>query len=164
MNKPFGKVSRREFYIALFLRNDDVISNLKGVILAGVLMYASIRDIHTRVVPDWIWITVAGLGLIGIQLQDLPGMIFSAIAVLLILIPLTVLMKEWSLGGADIKVSAAGAFILGGLHGLYALILGITLAVITVPLIYMICHQQEKQSFALIPYLAAGIMIVYLFI
>jgi len=52
-------------------------------------------------VPDWIWITVAGLGLIGIQLQDLPGMIFSAIAVLLILIPLTVLMKEWSLGGAD---------------------------------------------------------------
>ena len=136
---------------------------LKGILLAGVLLYAAVRDIRTHEVPDWVWAAVAGIGLIGIHLQDLPGMIFSAAAVLLIQIPAAVMMKDRALGGADIKISAAGAFLLSGMRGLYALILGMALAVIIVPLIRRIRRQKEKQPFALVPYLAAGIMAVFLF-
>ncbi|MBR3991370.1 MAG: prepilin peptidase, partial [Clostridia bacterium] len=66
------------------------------------------------------------------------------------------------IGGADIKLSAAGAFLLGWQKGLAALILGLTLSLIVVPIVRRIRHEDSRKAFALVPFLAVGIMTAHL--
>ena len=135
---------------------------VRGILLAGLLIYGSIHDIRTHTMPDWVWMGVAGAGFIGCRLHDLPSMLLGAAAVLLIEVPLAVLLKDRAIGGADIKLSAAGAFLLGWQKGLAALILGLTLSLIIVPIVRRIRHEDNRKAFALVPFLAVGIMTAYL--
>ena len=63
---------------------------------------------------------------------------------------------------ADIKLSAAGAFLLGWQKGLAALILGLTLSLIVVPVARRIRHEDNRKAFPLVPFLAVGIMTAFL--
>ena len=131
---------------------------VRGILLAGLLLYGSIHDIRTHTMPDWVWMGVAGTALLGMKLSALPSMFLGAAAVLLIEVPLAVLLKDRAIGGADIKLSAAGAFLLGWQKGLAALILGLTLSLIVVPIARRIRHDDNRKAFALVPFLAVGIM------
>ena len=131
---------------------------VQGILLAGFLLYGSIHDIRTHTMPDWVWMGIAAAGFIGIRLHDLPSMLLGAAAVLLIEVPLAVLLKDRAIGGADIKLSAAGAFLLGWQKGLAALILGLTLSLIVVPVARRIRHEDNRKAFPLVPFLAVGIM------
>ena len=131
---------------------------VRGILLAGFLLYGSIHDIRTHTMPDWVWMGVAGTALLGMKLSALPSMLLGAAAVLLIEVPLAVLLKDRAIGGADIKLSAAGAFLLGWQKGLAALILGLTLSLIIVPIVRRIRHEDNRKAFPLVPFLAAGIM------
>ena len=131
---------------------------VRGILLAGLLLYGSIHDIRTHTMPDWVWMGVAGTALLGMKLSALPSMLLGAAAVLLIEVPLAVLLKDRAIGGADIKLSAAGAFLLGWQKGLAALILGLTLSLIVVPIVRRIRHEDNRKAFALVPFLAVGIM------
>ena len=131
---------------------------VQGILLAGFLLYGSIHDIRTHTMPDWVWMGVAGTALLGMKLSALPSMLLGAAAVLLIEVPLAVLLKDRAIGGADIKLSAAGAFLLGWQKGLAALILGLTLSLIVVPIVRRIRHEDNRKAFALVPFLAVGIM------
>ena len=131
---------------------------VQGILLAGLLLYGSIHDIRTHTMPDWVWMGVAGTALLGMKLSALPSMLLGAAAVLLIEVPLAVLRKDRAIGGADIKLSAAGAFLLGWQKGLAALILGLTLSLIVVPIVRRIRHEDNRKAFALVPFLAVGIM------
>ena len=63
-----------------------------------------------------------------------------------------------SIGGADIKLSAACAFMLGTVQGMTGLMIGLILAVI----INSIKNRKKKhEGFPLIPYLAVGFMTAY---
>lgn len=63
-----------------------------------------------------------------------------------------------SIGGADIKLSAACAFMLGTVQGMTGLMIGLILAVI----INSIKNRKKKhEGFPLIPYLAVGFMAAY---
>ena len=135
---------------------------VRGILLAGLLLYGSVHDIRTHTMPDWVWMGIAGAGFIGCHLHDLPSMLLGAAAVLLIEVPLAVLLKDRAIGGADIKLSAAGAFLLGWQKGLAALILGLTLSLIVVPIVRRIRHEDSRKAFALVPFLAVGIMTAYL--
>ena len=135
---------------------------VRGILLAGLLLYGSIHDIRTHTMPDWVWMGVAGTALLGMKLSALPSMLLGAAAVLLIEVPLAVLLKDRAIGGADIKLSAAGAFLLGWQKGLAALILGLTLSMIVVPIVRRIRHEDNRKAFALVPFLAVGIMTAYL--
>ena len=135
---------------------------LREILLAGLLLYGSICDIRTHTMPDRIWMGIAGISFLGIRLCDLPSMLLGAAAVLLIEVPLAVLLKDRAIGGADIKLSAAGAFLLGWQKGLAALILGLTLSLIVVPIVRRIRHEDNRKAFALVPFLAVGIMTAYL--
>ena len=135
---------------------------VRGILLAGLLLYGSIHDIRTHTMPDWVWMGVAGTALLGMKLSALPSMLLGAAAVLLIEVPLAVLLKDRAIGGADIKLSAAGAFLLGWQKGLAALILGLTLSLIIVPVARRIRHEDNRKAFALVPFLAVGIMTAYL--
>lgn len=131
---------------------------LREILLAGLLLYGSICDIRTHTMPDRIWMGIAGISFLGIRLCDLPSMLLGAAAVLLIEVPLAVLLKDRAIGGADIKLSAAGAFLLGWQKGLAALILGLTLSLIIVPIVRRIRHEDNRKAFPLVPFLAVGIM------
>ena len=131
---------------------------IQELLLAGLLLYGSIHDIRTHTMPDWIWMGITGISFLGIRLYDLPSMLLGAIAVLVIEVPLAVALKERAIGGADIKLSAAGAFLLGWQKGLTALILGLTLSLIVVPIVRRIRHEDNRNAFPLVPFLAVGIM------
>ena len=135
---------------------------VQGTLLAGFLLYGSISDIRTHTVPDWVWMGVAGSALIGLELSSLPSMLLGAAAVLLIEVPLAVSMRDRAIGGADIKISAAGAFLLGWRRGLAALILGLILAILIVSIVRLIRHDKRDRPFPLVPLLAAGQLVLYL--
>lgn len=77
-------------------------------------------------------------------------------------VPLAVIMKDKAIGGADIKISAAAAFLLGSFRGLAALISGLLLAVTVMPAVKRIRKEENDVPFPLVPFLAAGIITVYL--
>ena len=152
----------------------------QGILFAGFLICGSISDLRTHTVPDWVWMGIAGSALIGMRLSSLPSIcntpqaycseivrgtisgLLGAAVVLLIEVPLAVAMKDRAIGGADIKISAAGAFLLGWRRGLAALILGLLLFVVIIPLVRLIRHEKQDKAFPLVPFLAAGQLAVYL--
>lgn len=96
------------------------------------------------------------------KLSSLPSMLLGAAAVLLIEVPLAAAMKDRAIGGADIKISAAGAFLLGWRKGLAALILGLLLSIVIMSIVRAVRHEKQDKRFALVPFLAAGQLAVYL--
>lgn len=133
---------------------------LQGMVLCLALLYASAADIRTREVPDSLPVTIAVAGLIGRTPEEIPLMILAAVAVTIPQLAAAV-MKPGSYGGADIKIMASGAFLLGLSRGLTAIITGLLLAVVCTALVRKIRKQAMKASFALAPYLSAGILLAY---
>ena len=70
----------------------------------------------------------------------------------------TAAVTKSSIGGADIKLSAACAFMLGTVQGMTGLMIGLILAVI----VNSIKNRKKKhEGFPLIPYLAVGFTAAY---
>ena len=134
---------------------------IQGILYTGFLTFGSISDIRTHTVPDWVWMGVAGTAVIGMKLSSFPSMLLGAAAVLLIEVPLAVAMKDRAIGGADIKISAAGAFLLGWRKGLAALIAGLMLSILIMPVVRAIRHEKQDTRFALVPFLSAGQLALY---
>ena len=133
---------------------------LQGMVLCLALLYASAADIRTREVPDSLPVIIAVAALIGRTPAELPIMLLAAVAVTIPQLAAAV-MKPGSYGGADIKIMASGAFLLGLSRGLTAIITGLLLAVVCTALVRKIRKQAMKASFALVPYLSAGILLAY---
>jgi len=146
--------------IALSLRFGFEMELVQGVILCLILLYAANSDIRTREVSDTISLMIAIIAFIGAELSDIPTMLLAA--VLITLPQLAVAMwKPGTYGGADIKLMAACAFLLGFDKGLFAIVVSLLLAVVCI-LIYRKAKKQDtKASFALIPYLAIGCMTAF---
>ena len=94
---------------------------------------------------------------IGTDMAALPNMILSALLVGGIMLMTTVITKS-QMGGADIKLSAACAFMLGTVQGFAGLMLGLIAAMI-VNIIEN--RKKDTEGFPLIPYLAVGFMAAY---
>ena len=133
---------------------------LQGMVLCLALLYASAADIRTREVPDSLPVIIAVAALTGRMPAELPIMLLAAVAVTIPQLAAAV-MKPGSYGGADIKIMASGAFLLGLSRGLTAIIAGLLLAVVCTALVRKIRKQAMKASFALVPYLSAGILLAY---
>ena len=135
---------------------------LKFLILLGILLYASIKDLREHEVPNTVWKLIAVLGLVNIGLRDLPSMILGAALVFFPQIIPAVINTEKAMGGADIKISTACAFLLGAGKGLAAFIFGLTLFVVIVPIIRKVRHEKNGDPFPMMPFLAVGIIAAYL--
>ena len=135
---------------------------LKFLILLGILLYASIKDLREHEVPDTVWKLIAVLGLVNISLRELPSMLLGAALVFLPQIIPAVINTEKAIGGADIKISTACAFLLGAGRGLAAFIIGLTLFVIVVPILRKIRHEENGESFPMVPFLSVGTIAAYL--
>ena len=135
---------------------------LKFLILLGILLYASIKDLREHEVPNTVWKLIAVLGLVNISLRDLPSMLLGAALVFLPQIIPAVINTEKAMGGADIKISTACAFLLGTGRGLAAFIIGLTLFVIVVPILRKIRHEENGEPFPMVPFLSVGTIAAYL--
>ena len=134
---------------------------IKTIILLALFLYASVRDIKTREVQDSISVMLLILGLVDTDIARLPAMICGALLVFLPQFVSALINPSKALGGADIKLSSAAAFLLGAQMGLFALIIGLTLTVIVMPIIRRIRKLPKDQPFPLIPFLSIGIVAGY---
>lgn len=135
---------------------------LKFLILLGILLYASIKDMREHEVPNTVWKLIAMLGLVNISLRDLPSMFLGAALVFLPQVIPAVINSEKAMGGADIKISTACAFLLGASKGLAAFIIGLTLFVVIVPILRKIRHEENGEPFPMVPFLSVGTIAAYL--
>ena len=127
-----------------------------------MLLYASAKDIKTREVPDSVSVMLLILGLVDTDIARLPSMLFGMFLVFIPQFISALINPSKALGGADIKLSSAAAFLLGAQMGLFALIIGLTLTVIVMPIIRRIRKLPKDQPFPLIPFLSIGIVARYL--
>ena len=135
---------------------------LKFLILLGILLYASIKDLREHEVPNTVWKLIAMLGLVNISLRDLPSMLLGAALVFLPQIIPAVINTDKAMGGADIKISTACAFLLGAGRGLAAFIIGLTLFVVIVPILRKVRHEENGEPFPMVPFLSVGTIAAYL--
>ena len=146
------------FYsLALALRYGVSLVAMQGLLLFLILLYASCSDLTSHTMDDYLWVMVGILGLLG-----LPSMLIGAAMVFVPQILLALLPPHKALGGADIKLSTAVAFLLGWQKGLAALLLGLILAVIVMLIVQRFNRKKKKQAFALIPFLSVGAMVMFL--
>ena len=132
---------------------------LKGIILLQILLYASVSDIQTHEVKDFISVLIFITGFIGVTLSDIPMMLFSGLAIGGVLL-ICAMVSGNRLGGADVKLSAACAFLLGFSKSIAGIVIGLFVSVI----VNLIIQKQKKlknQPFPLVPYLSVGFMLMY---
>ena len=130
--------------LALYFRYGWSVRAAQGILLMLVLLYASCSDLTSHTMDDCLWVMVALLGLYSISTVGLPSMLTGAVMVFM---PqyLTALLSRKALGGADIKLSVALAFLLGWERGLAALIAGLLGAVIVMSIIQTVRKKRKKQ-------------------
>ena len=132
---------------------------LKGIILLQILLYASVSDIQTHKVKDFISVLIFITGFIGATLSDIPMMLFSGLVIGGVLL-ICAMVSGNRLGGADVKLSAACAFLLGFSKSIAGLVIGLFVSVI-VNLIIQKQKKSKNQPFPLVPYLSIGFMLMY---
>ena len=125
------------------------------------MLYASVMDIKTREVPDSVSVMLLILGLVDVSIKEIPQMLLGMVLVFMPQLISALINPSKALGGADIKITSSAAFLFGAQRGLFALIVGLTLAVIVMPIIRKIRNLPKDQPFPLIPFLSVGIVAGY---
>ena len=143
------------------LRFGFTLATVQGILLGFVLLYASCSDLTDHTMDDFLWVMVAMLGLCSVGTVGLPSMLIGAV---MVFVPqmLSALLCKNPIGGADIKLTTALAFLLGWQKGLAVLIVGMLLAVITMLVAQKVKKSKKKQPFALIPFLSVAAMVIFL--
>ncbi len=133
-----------------------------GVFLACLLLYASCSDLTDHHMDDHIWVTVLALGLCSVGRFGIVSMLIGAA---MVFVPQMLVSRSSgkgnTLGGADIKLSTALAFLLGWQRGLAALMAGLLVAVIVMAIVQKLNRKKRRQPFALIPFLASAATVVF---
>ncbi len=148
--------------LAMFITFGLSVTLIQGMFLFFVLLYASISDITSHTVDDSAWIIVFALALLNIQTIGLRSMILSGLAVSIPQLALAILPPHKTLGGADIKLSVALAFLLGFARGF-----GAYLVALIVATAFMSLYNRKKQiksdkPFPLVPFLSGAAMLAFL--
>jgi len=135
-------------------------SILQGMLFSFLLMVASYTDIKRREIPDTICLLIALTGLLRFSFVNLLG--------ILVALPFLIaaMIKENSIAGGDIKLTAAVGVVLGFRRGMYGLMIGLTLLVLFYIILVIVARIRRKQvakdlSMPLAPFLGIGFMIIY---
>ena len=132
---------------------------IKGIIFLQILLYASVSDIQTHEVKDFVSVLIFITGFIGVTLSDIPMMLFSGLAIGGVLL-ICAMVSGNRLGGADVKLSAACAFLLGFSKSIAGLVIGLFLAIIC-NIYFSHKNKTKGKAFPLVPYLSIGFMAMY---
>jgi len=138
---------------------------IQAVFFTALLAAASFIDMQRRAIPDSICALIALAGLITFSPAKLCGILAAA--------PLLIaaVCKEGSIGGGDIKLTAASGFVLGIAGGAAGLVIGLS----TMLLFHaggkvrrllrkgMPIHKTEATALPMAPFLSVGFAVVYFF-
>lgn len=138
------------------------ITAIQGIFLMFVLLYASCSDLTDHTVDDYVWVIVLALGLASARTEGLPSMLIGAICVFVPQFLIALIPPHKTLGGADIKLSTALAFLLGWQRGLAAYMVGLLLAIIVMCIVNKVRKNKGNTAFALVPFLSVAAMVVFL--
>jgi len=133
-----------------------------AIFFFAALCWAAVQDIRKKEVDDTIHVMIAVISLIGFAWANLPAMLLGA-AISALPLFLAALVKQGSIGGADIKLMAASGLILGAERGMIALIIGLFSGVACTFLYRKAKKAGMKTSFPFVPFLATGCAAAYLF-
>lgn len=154
--------------IVLFLRYGATLELVQGVFLTFILMYATWSDLTSHTVDDCIWVLILALGVSSMATVGLASMLFGAFAVFVPQIVMSLIPKCKPIGGADLKISTAVAFLLGWQRGIIAFVAGLFIAVVFMTL-YNKFNAESKEAdsaekpFALVPFLSVAAMVLFMF-
>ena len=92
-------------------------------------------------------------------------MVLGALFVIIPQLAMAILPPHKTLGGADIKLSTALAFLLGTWRGLGAYLIGLVIAVIYMAIYNRVkkTETKEEKAFALVPFLSIAAMVLFMF-
>ena len=138
------------------------LTTVKGMILCLILMYASLSDIRFHEVPNFVWAMIGILAFVGFEPEDLPSMLIGAVAVFVPQLAVSIIKPNRAIGGADIKISTALAFMLGAEKGIFSVIVGMLAAVIGVFIARKATKHRTDEAFPLVPFLAAGAVLAFM--
>ena len=148
--------------LILLLLHGVTLVSVKGMILCMILMWASISDIAKHEVPDFTTVSILILAFVGFEPANLPSMIVGAVVLFTPQFVVSILRPARAVGGADMKISAALGFLLGAEKGLFAVITGLTISVISMLIVRKIRKESNKEPFALVPFLSFGAMLAFI--
>lgn len=160
-NLPVNLIISGAVALLTLLRFGFTLTAVQGILLSFVLLYASCSDLTDHTMDDHLWIMVTMLGLLSVGTIGLASMLIGAVMVFVPQLLSAMLCKN-PIGGADIKLSTALAFLLGWQKGLAVLVLGMLLAVVTMLAVRKFKKSKKKQPFALIPFLSVAAMAVFI--
>lgn len=129
----------------------DCFKTVKAILSLCVILYASILDITTRIIPNRIYVFQLLTGLIYCDMGSLTGLILTAIPLCIT----AAVCKDF--GGGDVKFGSLCGFILKGTNGLTALAIGSILCLAVVPIIRKLSGDPAKwRRVPLIPFFSIG--------
>ena len=145
----------------LLIRFGPTLVAVKGLILCMILLWASLSDIARHEVPDFITVMILILAFVGFETGNLPSMLIGASAVFVPQMIVSVIRPGKAIGGADIKISTALAFLLGFEKGIFAMLIGMLSGVIFMVIVRKVRKEKSKDPFALVPFLSFGALLAY---
>lgn len=133
---------------------------VQAALFIALLLAASAFDIRKRIVPNTICALIAGAGL----LQFSPARLLGVLAALPLL--LAAMGREGSMGGGDIKLTAAAGLVLGLGGGLVGMALGLAQALLFYGVRKLCALLDRKRppvplALPLAPFLSLGFTAVY---
>ena len=151
--------------IALFLRYGASLELVQGIFLMFVLMYATWSDLTSHTVDDYVPIIIFALGVASMTTVGLSSMLLGAFAVFVPQIVMALIPKCKPLGGADLKISTALAFLLGWERGIIGFVAGLLIAVVYMAIYNKVKKNdtKEEKAFALVPFLSIAAMALFMF-
>lgn len=147
--------------VLFYLVGGFTLWTVKGIILALILLYASVQDLSTHEADDFLWVMLVILSLVNFGDVGIGSMIFGAIAVFVPQMLVAMFAKKGGIGGADIKISTAAALSLGFYGGVIGYMIGLVFAIVFQTIYNKVKKQSNKEAFPLLPFLSTGLMIGY---
>lgn len=147
----------------LYLTGGMSIWTVKGIVMALILLYASVQDLSTHEADDFLWVMLLMLAFVGIEAGGVRSMVLGGLVVFVPQMAIGIFSKKGGVGGADIKISTAAAVVLGFYGGVIGYMIGLVFAVVF-QTIYNRIKKRSNQApapFPLLPFLSTGLMIGY---
>jgi len=147
--------------VALYLVGGFSMWTAKGIVLALILLYASVQDLSEHQADEFLWVMLVMLSLVNFGEVGIMSMGFGALGVFIPQMAIAMFAKKGGIGGADIKISTAAALSLGFYGGVIGYMLGLVFAIVFQTIYNKVRKQSNKEPFPLLPFLSTGLMIGY---
>lgn len=112
-----------------------------------LLLIAASSDLLSRTIPDWVSVTLAGLGLVNRALIGFGAAATSVLLAFLVFLVLAVAHARGGLGGGDVKLVSAAAFGLSP-TGLYEMLLCMSFAGGVLAVAHFVARRLPRPAFS----------------